>query len=49
MNEQRGITVVAAIGLVVSVILAILLINNLQKQQKANSQTGPAPDPNSFE
>jgi len=41
------ITVVAAIGIAIATILAILLIHNLQKQQNQNPQTGPAP--NSFE
>lgn len=37
MNEQRGITVVAAIGIAIGVILAILLIHNLQKQNPGST------------
>jgi len=38
------ITVVAAIGIAIAGILAILLIHNLQKQQKPNPQSGPEPN-----
>jgi len=41
------ITVVAAIGIAIAGLLAILLIHNLQKQQNPNAQTGP--ETSSFE
>ncbi|MGC1107542.1 MAG: hypothetical protein WA876_13485 [Candidatus Acidiferrales bacterium] len=37
MNEQTGITVVAAIGIVIGVILTILFIHNLQKQNPGST------------
>lgn len=47
MNEQRGITVVAAIGIAIGVILTILLIHNLQKQNPGSTsgQTQGPVDP----
>ena len=44
MNEQRGITVVAAIGIAIGVILAILLIHNWQKQNPG-STSGQSQEP----
>ena len=48
MNEETGITVVAAIGIAAVAILAILLISNLQKQRRIRNRD-QRQNPNSFE
>jgi len=45
MNEQRGITVVAAIGIIVAVILAIVLIQKSKEQTSQTLPTGQIQEP----
>jgi flagellar basal body-associated protein FliL len=49
MNEETGITILGALGIVAAVVLAGVLIWHLQKQQKPGPKPGPAQEPNSFE
>jgi hypothetical protein len=49
MNEETGITVVAAVGIILAAILAILLIRFLVNQQNRGPQKGPTQEPNSPE
>ncbi len=49
MNEETGITLVGALGIIAAVVLASLLIWHLQRQQKPGPKPGPAQEPNSSE
>lgn len=46
MNEETGITVIGAIGIVAVVVLAFLLIRHLANQQNRGSQPGQLQEPN---
>jgi len=45
MKEETGITVVAAVGIVAAVVLAVLLIRYLANQQNRGPQQGPTYEP----
>lgn len=49
MNEETGITVVAAVGIAVAVIVAVLLIRYWANQQNRRPQSGPTEEPNGLE
>jgi len=49
MNEETGITLVGALGIVAAVILAIFLVRSLLNRQNPGPKPGPAQEPNSFE
>ncbi|HEV2299673.1 MAG TPA: hypothetical protein VGR72_14295 [Candidatus Acidoferrales bacterium] len=49
MNEETGITVVGAIGIVAVVALALLLIRHLASQQNRGPQAGSIQEQNSPE
>ena len=49
MNEETGITLVGALGIVAAVVLAILLVRNLLNRQNFGPKPGSAQEPNSLE
>lgn len=49
MKEETGITVVAAVGVVAAVVLAVLLLRHLASQQNHGQQPGPFRLPNTSE
>jgi len=49
MSEERGITVIALAGIALAVVLAILLIRKLAKQQNQAPTVGQTQEPNSLE
>jgi len=46
MNEETGITILGALGVIAAVVLAGLLIWHLQKQQKSGPQPGQSQNQN---
>lgn len=49
MKEETGITVVAAVGIAVAVIVTVLLICYWANQQNHGPQPGPTQEPNTPE
>jgi hypothetical protein len=49
MSEERGITVIALAGITLAVVLAILLIRNLAKQQNQAPTAVQIQEPNNLE
>jgi len=45
MNEEMGITVLGALGIIAAVVVTVLLIRHLLNQQNPGPQPGQSQDP----